>query len=86
MNIAIAGIGHVGLSIATLLAQDNHVTAVDIIPGRVNPISRQQSPIRDEYLGLYIICGAILLAAYIILYKIGLNASIYGYLYPVINE
>lgn len=54
MNIAIAGTGYVGLSIATLLAQNNHVTAVDIIPEKVDLINRRQSPIRDEYIEKYL--------------------------------
>ena len=54
MNIAIAGTGYVGLSIATLLAQHNHVTAVDIIPEKVDLINRRQSPIQDEYIEKYL--------------------------------
>ena len=49
-NIAVAGTGYVGLSIATLLAQHNHVTAVDVIPEKVDLINRRLSPIRDEYI------------------------------------
>lgn len=54
MNIAIAGTGYVGLSIATLLAQHNHVTAVDIIPEKVDMINRRQSPIQDDYIEMYL--------------------------------
>lgn len=54
MNIAVAGTGYVGLSIATLLAQHNHVTAVDIIPEKVEMINRRQSPIQDEYIEKYL--------------------------------
>ncbi len=54
MNIAVAGTGYVGLSIATLLAQRNHVTAVDIIPDKVDMINRRQSPIQDEYIEKYL--------------------------------
>ena len=54
LKIAIAGIGYVGLSIATLLAQHNHVTAVDIIPEKVDMINRHQSPIQDEYIEKYL--------------------------------
>ncbi len=54
MNIAIAGTGYVGLSIATLLAQHNHVTAVDIVPEKVDMINRRQSPIQDEYIEKYL--------------------------------
>ena len=50
MKIAVAGTGYVGLSIATLLAQHNEVTAVDIIPEKVEMINRRQSPIQDEYI------------------------------------
>ena len=53
MNIAIAGTGYVGLSIATLLSQHNHVEAVDIIPEKVDMINRRQSPIQDEYIEKY---------------------------------
>ena len=49
-NIAVAGTGYVGMSIATLLAQHNHVTAVDIIPEKVEMINRKQFPIQDEYI------------------------------------
>ena len=54
MKIAIAGTGYVGLSIATLLAQHNTVTAVDIIPEKVEKINRRQSPIQDEYIEKYL--------------------------------
>ena len=54
MKIAVAGTGYVGLSIATLLAQHNHVTAVDIIPDKVDMINRRQSPIQDEYIEKYL--------------------------------
>ena len=54
MNIAVAGTGYVGLSIAVLLAQHNHVTAVDIIPEKVEKINRRISPIQDEYIEKYL--------------------------------
>ena len=54
MNIAVAGTGYVGLSIATLLAQHHHVTAVDILPEKVEKINRRQSPIQDEYIEKYL--------------------------------
>ena len=54
MNIAVAGTGYVGLSIATLLAQHHHVTAVDIILEKVEKINRRQSPIQDEYIEKYL--------------------------------
>jgi len=54
MTIAVAGTGYVGLSIATLLAQHNHVTAVDIVPEKVEMINRRQSPIQDEYIEKYL--------------------------------
>ena len=53
-NIAVAGTGYVGLSIATLLAQHNHVTAVDVIPEKVESINRRVSPIQDEYIEKYL--------------------------------
>lgn len=53
-NIAVAGTGYVGLSIATLLAQHNHVTAVDIIEEKVNMINNRKSPIQDDYIELYL--------------------------------
>lgn len=53
-NIAVAGTGYVGLSIATLLAQHNHVTAVDVIPEKVELINRKKSPIQDEYIEKYL--------------------------------
>ena len=54
LNIAVAGTGYVGLSIATLLAQNNHVTAVDIIPEKVEMINNRKSPIQDEYIEKYL--------------------------------
>lgn len=54
MNIAVAGTGYVGLSIACLLAQHNKVTAVDIIPEKVNKINNRISPIQDEYIEKYL--------------------------------
>ena len=54
MNIAVAGTGYVGLSIATLLAQHNHVTAVDVIPEKVELINNKKSPIQDEYIEKYL--------------------------------
>ena len=53
IRIAVAGTGYVGLSIATLLAQYNQVTAVDIIPEKVDLINRRKSPIQDEYIEKY---------------------------------
>ena len=54
MRIAVAGTGYVGLSIATLLAQHNKVTAVDIIPEKVEMINSRRSPIQDEYIEKYL--------------------------------
>ena len=54
MNIAVAGTGYVGLSIATLLAQHNHVMAVDIVPEKVDMINRRLSPIQDDYIEQYL--------------------------------
>ena len=53
-NIAVAGTGYVGLSMAVLLAQHHHVTAVDIIPEKVDLINRRLSPIQDEYIEKYL--------------------------------
>ena len=54
MNISVAGTGYVGLSIATLLAQHNHVTAVDILRNRVDMINSRKSPIQDDYIEEYL--------------------------------
>lgn len=53
-KIAVAGTGYVGLSIATLLAQHNHVVAVDIVPEKVEMINNRKSPIQDEYIEKYL--------------------------------
>lgn len=53
-NIAVAGTGYVGTSLATLLAQHNHVTAVDIVPEKVDLINSKKSPIHDEYIEKYL--------------------------------
>lgn len=53
-NIAVAGTGYVGLSIATLLAQHNHVVAVDVIPEKVDKINSRISPIQDDYIERYL--------------------------------
>ena len=54
MNIAVAGTGYVGLSIATLLAQKNHVTAVDVVKEKVDLINNRKSPIQDDYIEQYL--------------------------------
>ena len=54
MKIAVAGTGYVGLSIATLLAQHNEVTAVDVIPEKVDLINNRKSPIQDDYIEKYL--------------------------------
>ncbi len=54
MKIAVAGTGYVGLSIAVLLSQHNHVTAVDIIPEKVDLINNKKSPIQDDYIEKYL--------------------------------
>lgn len=54
MKIAVAGTGYVGLSLATLLAQHNQVTAVDVIPEKVELINQRKSPIQDEYIEKYL--------------------------------
>lgn len=53
-KIAVAGTGYVGLSIATLLSQHNQVTAVDVIPEKVNSINQRKSPIQDNYISKYL--------------------------------
>ncbi len=54
MNITVAGTGYVGLSISTLLAQHNHVTAVDVVAEKVDMINQRKSPIQDEYIEKYL--------------------------------
>ena len=54
MNISVAGTGYVGLSIATLLAQHNDVTAVDVVPERVDLVNHKKSPIQDDYIEDYL--------------------------------
>ena len=53
-NIAVAGTGYVGLSLAVLLSQHNHVTAVDIAEEKVNLINKRLSPIQDDYIEQYL--------------------------------
>lgn len=55
IRIAVAGTGYVGLSIATLLAQHHHVTAVDIIPEKIDLINQRKSPIQDDYIEKYLV-------------------------------
>ena len=55
MKIAVAGTGYVGMSIATLLAQKNHVTAVDVIPEKVEKINKKISPIQPLFVSMLII-------------------------------
>lgn len=54
LKITVAGTGYVGLSIATLLAQHHKVTAVDVIPEKVDKINNRISPIQDEYIEKYL--------------------------------
>ena len=54
MNIAVAGTGYVGLSLAVLLAQKHHVTAVDILPEKVEKLNQRESPIQDDYIERYL--------------------------------
>ena len=54
LKIAVAGTGYVGLSLAVLLAQHHQVTALDIVPEKVEMINNKKSPIRDEYIEKYI--------------------------------
>ena len=57
MKIAVAGTGYVGLSLATLLAQHNKVTAVDVIREKVDMINNRKSPIQDDYIEKYLAVG-----------------------------
>lgn len=54
MKISVAGTGYVGMSIATLLAQHNEVTAVDVVPERVDMVNHKKSPIHDDYIEEYL--------------------------------
>ena len=54
IKIAVAGTGYVGLSIATLLSQHHHVTAVDVIPEKVEKQNNKISPIQDDYIEKYL--------------------------------
>ena len=54
IKIAVAGTGYVGLSIATLLSQHHHVTAVDVIPEKVEKLNNRISPIQDDYIEKYL--------------------------------
>jgi UDPglucose 6-dehydrogenase len=54
MKISVAGTGYVGMSIATLLAQYNEVTAVDVVPERVDMVNNRKSPIQDDYIEEYL--------------------------------
>lgn len=54
LRIAVAGTGYVGLSLAVLLAQHHQVTALDIVPEKVEMINNKKSPIRDEYIEKYL--------------------------------
>ncbi|MBR2731918.1 MAG: UDP-glucose 6-dehydrogenase, partial [Clostridia bacterium] len=53
-KIAVAGTGYVGLSLAVLMSQHNEVTAVDIMPEKVEKLNRYESPIQDEYIEKYL--------------------------------
>lgn len=61
LQIAVAGTGYVGLSIATLLSQHHKVTAVDVIPEKVEKINNRISPIQDEYIEKYFAAVSIIL-------------------------
>ena len=54
IKVAVAGTGYVGLSIATLLSQHHHVTAVDVIPEKVEKLNNKISPIQSDYIGKYL--------------------------------
>ncbi len=53
-NVAVAGMGYVGMSVATLLAQHNHVTVVDVLPDKVDKVNRRISPVLDDYISRYL--------------------------------
>ena len=55
LKIAVAGTGYVGLSIATLLSQHHQVTAVDVIPEKVDMLNRKQSPIQDDLMSVHLL-------------------------------
>lgn len=63
IKVAVAGTGYVGLSIATLLSQHHHVTAVDVVPEKVEKINRGLSPIQDDYIEKYLASGKLNLTA-----------------------
>jgi UDP-glucose 6-dehydrogenase len=63
IRLAVAGTGYVGLSIATLLSQHHHVTAVDVVPEKVEKINRGLSPIQDDYIEKYLASGKLNLTA-----------------------
>lgn len=63
IKVAVAGTGYVGLSIATLLSQHHHVTAVDVVPEKVEKINRGLSPIQDDYIEKYLASGNLNLTA-----------------------
>ena len=54
IKVAVAGTGYVGLSIATLLSQHHHVTAVDVVPEKVEKLNKRLSPIQDDYIEKYL--------------------------------
>ena len=54
IRVAVAGTGYVGLSIATLLSQHHHVTAVDVIPEKIEKLNDKVSPIQDDYIEKYL--------------------------------
>ena len=54
ITVAVAGTGYVGLSLATLLSQHHHVTAVDVIPEKVEKLNNKISPIQDDYIEKYL--------------------------------
>lgn len=68
VNIAVAGTGYVGLSLAVLLSQNHRVTAVDIIPEKVEMINNRKSPIQDEYIEKYL--AEIVITSVKVLYRV----------------
>ena len=69
LKIAVAGTGYVGLSLAVLLAQHHQVTALDIVPEKVEMINNKKSPIRDEYIEKYLAEKPLDLLNVLVLYR-----------------
>ena len=77
-KIAVAGTGYVGLSIATLLSQHHKVTAVDIVPEKVEMINNRKSPIQDDYIEKYLAEKDLNLTATLVYWHIDIQLKISG--------